>query len=165
MSHARATGRKQPVTVRMSETDVDKVKRLAERLGVHDSDVIRFAIKLMLAEFTPLHDPEIRGRKLLPVFVESGSRLFRHFELDATRLDSIINEGAPPESRIAREDLEMLSMAGLRMAYALPELPSEQQPRGNDEEGSERDQGNGGTEGRGHSLRNYLYGKYMRRST
>jgi Arc/MetJ-type ribon-helix-helix transcriptional regulator len=40
--------RKQAVSIRMSASDVRKIKRLAERLGVRDSDIIRFAVKSML---------------------------------------------------------------------------------------------------------------------
>ena len=86
--------RKQAVSIRMSAADIRSVKRLAERLGVRDSDVIRFAVKVMLGRLAPLHDLGVRGKSLVPVFVESGTDIFRHFELDALRLDSIINQGA-----------------------------------------------------------------------
>ena len=48
--------RKQAVSIRMSAADIRSVKRLAERLGVRDSDVIRFAVKVMLGRLAPLHD-------------------------------------------------------------------------------------------------------------
>src|SRR5579859_372284 len=65
--------RKQAVSIRMNSTDVRKVKKLAGRLGVRDSDVIRFAVKSMLARLGPLYDPDAHGRNLVPVFVESGA--------------------------------------------------------------------------------------------
>ena len=81
-------GRKQAVSIRMTTTDVRKVKRLASRLGVRDSDVIRFAVKSTLAKLGPLYDPEVQGRNLVPVFVEWGSELLRFFDLDAARPQS-----------------------------------------------------------------------------
>ena len=80
--------RKQAVSIRMNSTDVRKVKKLASRLGVRDSDVIRFAVKSMLARLGPLYDPEAHGRNLVPVFVESGADLLRFFEIDASHSSS-----------------------------------------------------------------------------
>ena len=37
--------RKQAISIRMNGADVRKVKKLAQRLAVRDSDVIRFAVK------------------------------------------------------------------------------------------------------------------------
>ena len=62
--------RKQAVSIRMNGSDVRKVKKLAIRLGVRDSDVIRFAVKSTLAKLGPLYDAEVQGRNLVPVFVE-----------------------------------------------------------------------------------------------
>ena len=67
----------------MNTADIRKVKKLAGRLGTRDSDIIRFAVKTMLAKLAPLYDGEARGRNLVPVFVESGIELVRFFELDA----------------------------------------------------------------------------------
>ena len=83
--------RKQAVSIRLGEGDVRNIKRMAQRLGVRDSDIIRFAVKSMLSRIAPLCDDAIRGRNLVPVLVESGDELIRYFELDAYRLDSIIN--------------------------------------------------------------------------
>ena len=65
--------RKQAVSIRMSSGDIRNVKKLAKRLGVRDSDVIRLAVKAMLARLGPLNDSSLRGRSLVPVFVESGN--------------------------------------------------------------------------------------------
>ena len=93
--------RKKAVSIRMNVSDVRKLKKLAQRLGVRDSDVIRFGVKSMLARLGPLYDPEVRGRNLVPVFVESGVELLRFFELDAMRLEAMINEGVEPSRRVA----------------------------------------------------------------
>src|SRR5262245_26099058 len=102
----------------MSAGDVRKVKKLAARIGARDSDVIRFAVKCMLTRLGPLYDPDVRGRSLVPVFVESGAELLRFFELDAARLETILNEGVDAEKRIDRGDIALLALSGGQEAYA-----------------------------------------------
>ena len=141
--------RKQAVSIRLGEGDVRNIKRMAQRLGVRDSDIIRFAVKTMLNRIAPLCDDAIRGRNLVPVLVESGDELIRYFELDAYRLDSIINEQAGPTTRVDRDDIALLAMSGLREQYLVMRMqdgsavPNEPVPS--------------------RSLRNYLYDKYVYR--
>jgi hypothetical protein len=147
-------GRKQAVSIRMNAADVKKVKRLAGRLGVRDSDVIRFAVKGMLARLGPLYDPEVSGRNLVPVFVESGAEVLRFFEIDASRLESIINSGVDSERRVERDDIALLALTGSQEPYAalkLSELNRSERRRQNPGELSE-------------SLRQYLYAKYVYRA-
>jgi hypothetical protein len=137
----------------MNATDVRKVKRLAGRLGVRDSDVIRFAVKNMLARLGPLYDPEVHGRNLVPVFVESGAELLRFFDIDASKLEAIINQGVDPERRVDRDDIALLALTGSQEPYAalkLSELDRSERRRQTTAELSE-------------SLREYLYAKYVYR--
>jgi len=146
--------RKQAVSIRMNTADVRKVKRLAQRLGVRDSDVIRFAVKCMLARLGPLYDPQVRGRNLVPVFVESGAELLRFFDLDAARLETIINEDADAARRVDRDDIALLALTGGQEPYAalmLSELNRDD--RGGRSRAGELSD----------SLRNYLYEKYVYR--
>jgi hypothetical protein len=145
--------RKQAVSIRMNGGDVRKVKKLAQRLGVRDSDVIRFAVKSMLARLAPLYDPEVRGRNLVPVFVESGVELLRFFELDAMRLEAMINEGVEPGRRVDRDDIELLALTGGQTPYAALKL-SELNRGDHDGDASQL----------ASSLRQYLYDKYVFRS-
>ena len=146
--------RKQAVSIRMNGGDVRKVKKLAQRLGVRDSDVIRFAVKSMLARLAPLYDPEVRGRNLVPVFVESGVELLRFFELDAMRLEAMINEGADVARRVDRDDIELLALTGGQAPYAALKLSALHH---GDHENSDASQ-------LAASLRQYLYDKYVFRS-
>jgi hypothetical protein len=155
--------RKQAVSIRMSRGDVRNIKRLAERLGARDSDVIRFAIKLMLAQLAPLQDPSVGGRGLVPVFLESGPELMRHFELDASRLASIINDGVESDRQVEPDDIQLLAMSALQRSYlklrasaARRAAPPEAANGGNGRNGH-------GDEGAApeQSLREYLYEKYL----
>src|SRR5262245_22124803 len=144
--------RKKAVSIRMNVSDVRKLKKLAQRLGVRDSDVIRFGVKSMLARLGPLYDPEVRGRNLVPVFVESGVELLRFFELDAMGAEAIITEGGEPPKRVDRDDVELLALTGGQTPYAALKL-------------SELNHGGGGEPSDvsqlSHSLRQYLYEKYV----
>ena len=117
-------GRKQAVSIRLSAADLRNVKKLSRRLGVRYSDVIRFAVKTTLARLGPLFDAESRGRNLVPVFVEAGSEMVRYLDLDATRLESIINEGADSETRVEYGDIQLLAMNGMQRSYAKLRLTS-----------------------------------------
>jgi hypothetical protein len=141
--------RKQAISIRLGENDVGNVKRIAKRLGVRDSDIIRFAIKSTLSRVAPLCDPAIRGRNLVPVLVESGDELIRYFELDAFRLDSIINDQAESKCKVDRDDIALLAMSGLRDEYLHMHLA-----RGGAAAGTEP----------ARSMRQYLYDKYVYRS-
>src|SRR4029077_4211267 len=99
---------------RLGDSDIRNIKRMAKRLGVRDSDVIRFAIKSTLNRVAPLGDQAIRGRNLVPVLVESGDELIRYFELDAFRLETIINEHVEEGRQVARDAIALLALTQLR---------------------------------------------------
>jgi hypothetical protein len=143
--------RKQAVSIRLGESDIRNIKRIAKRLGVRDSDIIRFAIKSALKRIAPLCDPGIRGRNLVPVLVESGDELIRYFDLDAFRLDSIINENVEAGRQVECDDIALLAMSGLREEYLVMRLK--------DGNGSVLDAAT-----RDRSLRSYLYDKYVYRN-
>lgn len=150
--------RKQAVSIRMSAADIRAVKKLAKRLGVRDSDVIRFAVKAMLVKLGPLNDTNMRGRSLVPVFVESGNDIFRYLELDAVRLESIINDGAEEGSRVDQEDIQLIAMHGIHQSYAKLRLSS----LGSRNSAGFREAAESGEdESLFHTLRRYLYEKYL----
>ena len=145
--------RKQAVSIRMNAADVRKVKKLAQRIGVRDSDVIRFAVKSMLARLGPLYDSEAKGRSLVPVFVESGGDLLRFFELDAARLEAIINDGVDATRQVDRGDIALLALAGGQEPYAALMLS----------EFKRADHSSFAPRELSGSLRQYLYDKYVYR--
>jgi hypothetical protein len=137
--------RRRAVSIRLASADIRNIKRFAKRLGVRDSDIVRFAIKSTFGRLAPLCDPAIRGRSLVPVLVEAGDELIRHFELDAFQLEAIVNDEAEPRDQVAREDIVLLSMSSLRQDYLRMRLNKDQLSN----------------ESSADSLRRYLYGKYV----
>ena len=147
-----ADQRKQAVSIRLGDSDIRNIKRIAGRLGVRDSDIIRFAIKSTLNRIAPLCDQAIRGRNLVPVLVESGDELIRYFELDAFRLEGIINAHVEEGRQVDRDDIALLAMSGLREEYLVMRLKDGDGPTGT-------------VTSQTHSLRRYLYDKYVYRNS
>jgi hypothetical protein len=143
--------RKQAVSIRLGESDIRNIKRIAKRLGVRDSDIIRFAIKSTLNRVAPLCDQAIRGRNLVPVLVESGDELIRFLELDDFRLERIINEQVEEGRQVERDDIALLAMSGLREEYLVMRI-KDGVGVSDDSASSTR------------SLRGYLYDKYVYRN-
>jgi hypothetical protein len=138
--------RRQAVSTRLAHGDIRNIKRFAKRLGVRDSDIVRFAIRSTFSRLAPLCDPAIRGRSLVPVLAEAGDELIRHFELDAFQLDSIVNDQVDPKDQVARDDIALLAMVSLRHDYLRMRL-------------NEDGQASAATPA--DSLRRYLYDKYI----
>lgn len=104
-------GRKQTISIRLSATDLRNLRKLARRVGVRNSDVLRFALKSSIARLAPLLEAETKGRDLVPVFVEVGPELVRYLDLDATRIEAIINDGTGEPNRVDRADIQLLAGA------------------------------------------------------
>jgi hypothetical protein len=101
------------------------LKAISERLTTTESDVVRFALRHMLNRLSPLHDSDVHGAPLLPIFVELGKELAAYFDLDESSLDVILNGGSANGRRVDREDIGLLLMAGLdgnRLYARLSEL-------------------------------------------
>lgn len=141
--------KKQNVSVRMSNSDLKRIKEIAQRINVRDSDVFRFAVKSTLTKLTPLNDEHVRGKDLLPVFLEGGSELASYFDLDTSRLERIINDGVDnPGKLVDREDIELLVMAGIQESYVYMRLKNLLQKQPEHQEVSR-------------ALREYLLEKYI----
>jgi len=149
-----AEGRKQAISLRLSAGDIRRIKKLADRLGARDSDVVRFAIKMMLHRMLPLTDPAVRGRSLIPVLAEWGPEAVRHFEIDATTLEEIVNGDAPAAQRVELEDITLLTMVSAQESYAKLSLRALMPPSRPPAQGDRRDTSPVNT------MRRHLYGKY-----
>lgn len=138
------------ISVRLRDSDVDKIKAIGRRLDVSDSDIVRFGIRLALGRLIPLLDDQACGFRILPAFVENDGELARYFDLDALRLDRIINSTCNnADCRVENHDLRLLAMHGMPSDYLrlrLQELTGEQV--------------DGGASWA--TLRDYLYKKYCR---
>ncbi|HRH79325.1 MAG TPA: hypothetical protein PK129_18430 [Cellvibrionaceae bacterium] len=106
------------ISVRMSAWEQKRVREIAERLGVKESDMIRYSISNTLGKLMPFHDRSYKGASLMPAVLDSAEELLRYFHLDAEQLNKIINDGVDdPHKRVAEEDLEMLVLGHFNEQY------------------------------------------------
>jgi hypothetical protein len=149
-----AEARKQAISLRLSAGDIRRIKKLADRIGTRDSDVVRFAIKMMLHRMLPLADPGVRGRALVPVLAEWGPEAVRHFELDAHTLEEIVNGDAPDDERVQLEDITLLTMVSAQESYAKLSLRALTPPSSPPVTGDRRDSSPV------NAMRRHLYARY-----
>lgn len=106
------------ISVRLRGSDIDKIKAIAKRLDVSDSEIFRFGIRLALSRLLPLLDEKACGFRVLPVFVENDGELVKQFDMDATHLNRVINENCTdPGCRVDQTDLNLLTLHGLPSDY------------------------------------------------
>jgi len=99
---------KEMVAVRLDPADRKRLKVVAERLEVNDSDLLRYAVKLMLADFAPLTDQALEGAEVLGAFIEHGPEKARWLDLDVEKLDRILHENLEDEGlRVSRDDIAL----------------------------------------------------------
>ena len=104
--------RSNAISLRLSDAEKSKLKLVAERLDVRETDILRYAIEATLSRLGSLLDPDVGGVDLLPVFVETGSEMLRYFSIDSAQLESIVNAGVEePDKRVEAKDLALLASA------------------------------------------------------
>ena len=102
----------QNVSLKLCQSDIERVRTIARRLRVRESDVIRFALRQAFAKLAPLHDQNACGRDLIPVFLECGPELAYHFDLDSRTLESIVNGDLDdPRKKVDARDIEILAVS------------------------------------------------------
>lgn len=145
------TNKKQNISVRLSESDIRKIKGISERLGVKESELFRYIIRNALARLLPFQQDGMSGVDLIPALLDSGVELAQRLDIDSDRLEVIVNEGISDQNRrVAKEDLDLLALLGNDacreyLAYKLGERMDKSVEDKNIEE----------------SFKGYLYGKYL----
>lgn len=109
---------KRSVSIRINTSDFGRIKAVSKRLKVRESDVFRFLVKVGLAEVAALCDNGADTSDLLAVFASHGRGLVGHFNLNARRLEQIINGDPRSEQRrVEADDLELIALSVLPERY------------------------------------------------
>lgn len=139
--------KKKNVSLRLSQQDIDRIALLSERFEVKESDVMRFAIKQVLAKLAPFQDESFTGVDLIPALIEEAEGLIGFFEFGGDDLDAIVNRGVTDSGRkIDKEDLSLLAVASLNPDYARIKLSN----------------GDAQAEGKCGDVKEYILSKYIR---
>ncbi|MFT3930560.1 MAG: hypothetical protein QM709_09735 [Spongiibacteraceae bacterium] len=114
---------KKNISVRLGVADLRRVKEIALRLDVKESEIFRYAVKALSTRLMPLLNRQLSGVPMLVALLESGEELLRYFEFDATQLDRLINAAMPDDqARVDMEDIELLVIAGINRDYLATQL-------------------------------------------
>ncbi len=114
---------KRNISVRLTASDIKKIKEISERIGVKYSDLFRFSVKNMLTRLMPLHDKDLRGADLIPALLECGQELMAYFDIDSEQLNRIVNSGVSDASkRVDSEDLDLMVLSYLNGNYGVKRL-------------------------------------------
>jgi hypothetical protein len=106
---------KKNISVRLGVADLRRVKEIALRLGVKESEIFRYAVKALSTRLLPLLNRQLSGVPMLVALLESGEEMLSYFEFDAQHLDRLINGGEA--SVVAHEDIEMLAIGIINADY------------------------------------------------
>lgn len=111
------------VSVRLSCSDIQRFKELSTRLGIRESDLLRFSIKHVLSKLVLLNDMNVRGADLIPIWLECGNLLMEHFDINAQKLNEIFNYNlSEHDQKIDLEDIELMAMSKLNPIYMVKKL-------------------------------------------
>jgi len=112
---------KKNISVRLGIGDLRRIKEIALRLDVKESDIFRFAVKSLSTRLMPLLNRQLKGVPMLVALLESGEELLRYFEFDAFQLDKLIN-GEEDDQAVADEDIELLAIGIVNAEYIADQL-------------------------------------------
>lgn len=114
---------KKNISVRLGVADLRRVKEIALRLDVKESEIFRYAVKALSTRLMPLLNRQLSGVPMLVALLESGEELLRYFEFDAQQLDRLINASAQEgQASVDVEDIELLVIAGINREYLATQL-------------------------------------------
>lgn len=115
--------KKRNISVRLSESDICKIKDIAHRFGVKESELFRYAVKSMLTKLMPFNDGNLRGADLIPVWLECGEELLTYFHIDSDQLDTIFNDDLEESQReIESSDLDLMILSNLNEKFIVKRL-------------------------------------------
>lgn len=143
---------KKNISVRLGVADLRRVKEIALRLDVKESEIFRYAVKALSTRLMPLLNRQLTGVSMLVALLESGEEMLRYFEFDAQQFDRLINASTPEgQTQVDTEDIELLVIAGINRDYLATQL-------------SERLNTSIDGQLAFEALRNYLFRKYQVRT-
>lgn len=114
---------KKNISVRLGVADLRRVKEIALRLDVKESEIFRYAVKSLSTQLMPLLNRRLSGIPMLVALLETGEDLLRYFEFDAQQFDRLINAPlVPGQAPVEMEDIELLVIAGINRDYLATQL-------------------------------------------
>lgn len=115
--------KKRNISVRLSESDIRKIKDISDRFGVKESELFRYGVKCMLTKLMPFNDPNLRGADLIPAWLECGPELLNYFYIDSDQLGTIFNNDIKEDdTEIDASDLDLMVLSNLNEKFVVKRL-------------------------------------------
>ena len=113
---------KKNISVRLSVSDLRRLKEVSAKLGIKDSDLFRFSVKMTLSSLMPLLKQDIKGVDFLLAMLDAGSDLLRYFEFDSHLLDRVVNDQVEADKKVSMMDIDLVAIAALNERYLISQL-------------------------------------------
>ncbi|MDH5570784.1 MAG: hypothetical protein OEY89_03400 [Gammaproteobacteria bacterium] len=104
------------ISVRLSDNDLLKLKGIAQRLDVNNSEVIRYAIKTIINKLIVLSGTgaQVDTQALILALIENCNDLNRYFNFDSDKFEKILDYSDSNISiALEKQDIELLSLCGM----------------------------------------------------
>ncbi len=108
---------KKNISVRLGVADLRRVKEIALRLDVKESEIFRYAVKALSTRLMPLLNRQLSGVPMLVALLESGEEMLGYFEFDVPHLERLINGSIDHLAVVEHEDIEMLAIGIINPDY------------------------------------------------
>jgi hypothetical protein len=106
--------KKKVVSIRIHDSDHNKIKLVAKRLQVRESDIFRYAIKSLLKKTLPLQHDRPRQDEVIAMLVDLVQELTYYLGLDTEHMQSVIAEVTNRHiNELDDEDIELLVLSGI----------------------------------------------------
>ena len=114
---------KKNISVRLGVADLRRIKEIAARLDVKESEIFRYAVKALSTRLMPLLNRQLSGVSMLVALLETGEELLHYFEFDTQQFERLINGSVPDgQPGVDAEDIELLVIAGINRDYLVMQL-------------------------------------------
>ena len=105
---------KRSVSIRINTSDFGKIKTIARRLRVRESEVFRYLMRRSLKAVGPLYQNDTRHREIFDVLMEDNGELISEFNLGTDKLGDLFEQIRSQDGKpLDEDDLELLAMLNM----------------------------------------------------
>ena len=105
---------KRSVSIRMNTSDFGKIRTIARRLRVRESEIFRYLMRRSLKAVGPLYQNDTRRREMIYVLMENNGGLISEFNLDTEKIARLFEQVcSQDDEQLDDDDLELLAMVNM----------------------------------------------------
>ena len=105
---------KRSVSIRINTSDFGKIKTIARRLRVRESEVFRYLMRRSLKAVGPMYQNDTRRSEIIDVLMEDNGELISEFNLDTDKIGQLFDQVCAQDgARLDKDDQELLAMVNM----------------------------------------------------